>query len=221
MNQKKISNGTINVCVLVFPGSEVGLTPRDYSKRILNRIKRDIDAANRIWKQQVNGKREGVTFKLVHCMVEAKNRLGISNDAQQFPWNQDEIGEILFKYGRRFCPNAHVFVFYMNGNSIGPIHPNGSHTDAITFRDVPVIIMSNGSSSRKYILAHELGHIMYLSNLYGDTKDPNPFPGDPDHNIHPTNLMFPRSDYWPESPLSPTLTPAQIRKALNTRFFYE
>jgi hypothetical protein len=109
----------------------------------------------------------------------------------------------------------------MPGNHIGPMSSNSARTDAITFRTDPVIILSNSALLNNHILAHELGHFMYLNNLFGYKFDPDPSPFDPDHNVDPTNLMYDKSDHWPSAPNKPTLTPAQIRKALNTRFFYE
>lgn len=40
-------------------------------------------------------------------------------------------------------------------------------------------------------LAHELGHVLNFSNRNGSTNDPDPFPGQPEHNINPDNLMHP------------------------------
>ncbi|HYK74459.1 MAG TPA: hypothetical protein VEV44_15290 [Pseudoneobacillus sp.] len=218
MNRHTVENGTIKVCVLVLPGAQIGDSIS--TSRIPSRVKSDIQAANMIWKQQVNGRSHGVSFEIVSCVHLETPIQGVGKDLKHFPWH-DDIAYRLMEMGRKICPYAHVYIFYMNGDHIGPLHSNGSHTDAITFRDAPIVIMSNGASSRNYILAHELGHIMYLHNLYGNKYDPNPFPGDPDHNAIPHNLMYPTSDYWPSSPRKPTITSEQIRKALNTRFFYE
>lgn len=129
------------------------------------------------------------------------------------------MAQKLMEKKKKLCRTAHVYIFIMNGDRIGPVHSNGSHTDAFTFWDAPIIIMSNGASSRNYIFAHELGHIMYLHNLFGNKFDPNPFPGDPDHNAVPNNLMYPTSDYWPSSLRKPTITSSQTQK-LNTQFIF-
>jgi hypothetical protein len=219
MNLKTVAIGTINVCVLVLPGAQVGRV--ESPSKAPKRVKNEIDAANQIWQQLVNDKYQGVQFNVVSCFVLNKNLPGIGKNAQNFPWNQNEIEKILYEQGKQICPYAHVFVYYMDGNSIGPIYSNGTRTDAITFRNFPVIIISNGAKNKDYILAHELGHFMYTNNLLGYKFDPDPYPGDPDHNAHPTNLMYPTSDFWPTLPQKPTITPAQLRKALNTRFFYD
>jgi hypothetical protein len=221
MNRKTVDNGTINVCTLIYPGAHVGSSPFKTSSKIPIRVRLDFEAANKIWQQQVNGITQGIKFNLFHISVMEKNLLGVGGNVQDFPWNQANIGKILFEYGKRACPNAHVFVYYMPGNHIGPLSSNSARTDAITFRTEPVIILSNSALLNNYILAHELGHFMYLNNLFGYKFDPDPLPFDPDHNANPTNLMYDKSDHWPSAPHKPTLTPAQIRKALNTRFFYE
>lgn len=221
MNPKTIDTGTINICAFIHPGAHVGSNPFENNSKIPIRIRLDIDAANKVWQHQINEKTQGIKFNLLHTIVLEKNLLGIGENVQEFPWNQTNIGKILFEYGKKVCPNAHVFVHYMNGKNIGPIILKGAQTDAITFRTEPVIILSNSAILNNYILAHELGHFMYLNNLFGYKFDPEPSPFDPDHNIHPSNLMYYKSDHWPSSPQKPSITPAQIRKALNTRFFYE
>ncbi|KAA2392119.1 hypothetical protein F2Y18_20285 [Bacillus cereus] len=40
-------------------------------------------------------------------------------------------------------------------------------------------------------LAHELGHVLNFSNRNGSADDPDPFPSQPEHNVHPDNLMYP------------------------------
>lgn len=221
MNLKTVDTGTINICALILPGALVGSNPFDTSSKIPIRVRLELEAANKIWQQHVNGKTQGIKFNLLNTIVLEKNLPGVGGNVQDFPWSQVNIGKILFEYGKKVCPNAHVFVYYMPGNNIGPIFSNGARTDAITFRTDPVIILSNSAILNNYILAHELGHFMYLNNLFEYKFDPEPSPFDPDHNVHPTNLMYYKSDHWPSFPQKPTITPAQIRKALNTRFFYE
>jgi hypothetical protein len=216
-----VPNGILNVCILVLPGAQVGKAKIDSTLNIPIRVKKDIEAANQIWQTRVNERTIGVKFNVVSTFIFHKDLNGIGENAEDFPWNQNDIGKICFQHGLRICPKAHVFVFYMKGDSIGPILSNGARTDAITFRRFPVIIMSNSAQSKNYILAHELGHIMYLNNLLGYPFDPDPAPRDPDHNVNPSNLMYYKSDYWPLPPNRPTITAAQIRKALHTRFFYE
>jgi hypothetical protein len=219
LNLNTVDSGTINVCSVVLPGAQVGSNPFESTSQIPIRLRLDLEAANQIWQQSVNGKMQGVKFNLVRTVISKEQLQGIGENVQDFPWNQKNIEKVIFEHGKRVCPNAQVFVYYMNGNHIGPIYPNGTRCDAITFRSFPVIILSNHSLLNRYILAHELGHLMYLNNLFGYTFDPDPSPFDPDHNANPDNLMYYKSDYWPKP--RPTITPAQIRKALNTRFFYE
>ncbi|WP_442593661.1 hypothetical protein [Neobacillus sp. D3-1R] len=213
----KVKNGIIKVGVIVLPGAQIGAS--DPHSRTPKRVKDEIAAANEIWKQTVNGRSQGITFKIVSCNYVDNYPKGIGRNLKDFPWHEN-IESILLEKGRELCPTAHVYIYYMNGDHIGPKYPNGSHTDAITFRDAPIVILSNGAITQKYILAHELGHIMYLHNLHGNIYDPNPFPGDPDHNASPHNLMYPVSDYWPAPPNKPSITFAQLQKALNTSFIY-
>lgn len=221
MNPKIVETGTINICALILPGAQVGNNPLDSNSKIPIRIKLEMEAANQIWQQRYHGRTYGIKFDLIHTSYINQLPHGIGKNVQDFPWNQENIEQVLFEYGKKVCPNAHVFVYYMNGNHIGPIHRNGTQTDAITFRGYPVIILSNSALIKKYIFAHELGHFMYLNNLFGYTFDPDPSPVDPDHNTNPTNLMYYKSDLWPASPQRPSITHAQIRKALNARFFYD
>jgi hypothetical protein len=213
-NEPTVTNGSIHICVMILPDAKVD---RLFGDSIPNRISKEIQAANSIWNKRINGIDYGIEFHLTSCYFFNKGLQGVGENCQDFPWSQSNIDKLLYEYGKKACPNAHVYVYYMKGNHIGPVHPNGSKTDAVTFRDYPVIIMSDGPRSRDYILAHELGHFMFLNNLYGYTFDPDPFPGDPDHNVNPDNIMYPTSDFWRKQP---SITSAQILKALNTRFFY-
>jgi hypothetical protein len=219
MNPSTVMQGVINVCVVILPGAQVGKigTPTIPPAR----VKLEIEAANQIWKQNISGIWQGVTFHVRCIHVMNPSLAGLNGNVEDFPWKIEKPEELLFNKGKQIYPNADVYIFYMDGEHIGPVLPNGARTDAITFRNVPVIIMSNGAQVNKYILAHELGHFMYLNNLMEYPFDPFPFPLDHDHNANSSNLMFPTSDYWAKQSKAPNLTPAQIRKALNTRFFYE
>lgn len=218
-NVRTASKGTINVCVFILPGAKVGGISSDSHSKIPSRIRKEIDAANSIWKKYVDGRLMGVSFKIIKTILVQKNLRGVVENAQNFPDN-DEMPQILLAHGRKVCPHAHVFVFYMGGSRIGASNRDGSQTNALTYRAVPVIVLSDGAQSSQYILAHELGHFLYLNNRFGNIFDPNPFPGDPDHNQSKSNLMYPRSDFWPPTPKPPTISDEQIIKALNTRFFY-
>ncbi|MHC0035540.1 hypothetical protein [Pseudoneobacillus sp. C159] len=219
LNPKCVKHGVINVCVLILPGAKVGRMEK--SSEIPSRVRTDFEAANSIWRQDMNGGKQGVTFKVTNIHFVNSGLKGIGENVQDFPWKKEQIEDLFLSEGKRLFPSADVYIFYMNGQHIGPTLSNGARTVAITFRNFPVIIMSNGAKVNQYILAHELGHFMYLNNLMEYSFDPHPFPLDPDHNVDPSNIMYPTSDYWPSHSKPPTITPAQIRKALNARFFYQ
>lgn len=220
---KTVSRGTIYVGVLVLPGAQVGRIPRD-RQTDPSRIKREIAAANNAWQIQVNGRFHGIRFKIVNTIVLDQDITGLDSNAEKFPMTrsqQDEKARILIRQGKKVCRNADVFIFYMNGNSVGPAFRDGSRVAAISFIDYPIIIMSNSAQENDFILAHELGHFLFNNNRFGQTSDPNPYRGDSAHNASSKNLMYPTGDSWPEPPQSPMISPDQLYKALNTRFFYE
>lgn len=194
------------------------------SQTIPSRITREITAANNIWQVKVNGKSHGVRFKVVNTILLNQGIKGLDSNAEKFPMTrrqQDEKAQILIRLGKKFCKNADVWIFYMNGKSVGPAFHDGSRIAAISFIDYPVILMSNAAQENDFILAHELGHFMFSNNRFGHTSDPHPYRGDSAHNASRKNLMYPTGDAWPSPPETPTITPDQLNRALNTKFFYD
>ncbi|MFP7734017.1 hypothetical protein ACLHDF_11485 [Priestia aryabhattai] len=218
---KTVKTGTLNVCVIVLPGAKVDRNPKDNQFTVPNRVKRDIAAANRIWKQyKQNQLIQGVTFTITRSFVFLKNVSGIVNNAENFPIGGAShltMVQAMLKTGRKVCRNADVYVFYMNGNRFGPINFDYSSTLAVTYNSFPLVIMTNASTD-EYLLAHELGHFMFITNRFNETDDPQPFHElDRNHNRTPSNLMFPTPEFWP---IVPEITSEQIHKALNSRVFY-
>ncbi|KJL03369.1 MULTISPECIES: hypothetical protein [Priestia] len=220
-NFKTIKTGTLNVCIIVLPGAKVDRNSKDNQSIVPNRVKRDIAAANRIWKQyEKNRLIQGVTFTITRSFVFLENISGIVSNAENFPIGGAShltMVQAMLKTGRKICQNADVYVFYMNGNRFGPINFDYSSTLAVTYNSFPLIIMTNASTD-EYLLAHELGHFMFITNRFSETDDPEPFHElDRNHNRTPGNLMFPTPEFWP---IVPEITGEQIYKALNSRVFY-
>jgi hypothetical protein len=222
MKKHSISHGTLNVCVLVFPGA-AGINSKT-DDAVQARIERDMAAANEIWRKKVNGKTLGITFRLVKLILfqQKINLKGLDIRTEQMVMNNRKLGQtarLLLGLAKNFCQNADVFVFYMDGKHIGPIQKNGTRTLAITYMDYPLIIMSNGANESEFILAHELGHFLFLNNRFQNTSDPHPLKSDPAHNAKPENLMYPTGMHWPKPPQLPEITKEQIKKALESSFF--
>lgn len=216
---KTVARGTLAVCIIVLPGAQVGAISTN-NRSLPRRIERELAAANNIWQKQVNGMIQGVKFKIKKFIQLEQRMKGIDLNAEHLQMVQrqlDQRAQLLMEVGRQICQDCDVFVFYMNGNSIGPAYRDGTRNVAISFIDYPMIIMSNGAQENDYILAHELGHFMFNNHISGRTSDPNPFKKNPAHNASPTNLMYPHGQFWPKIP---HITDAQIKKALETRFFY-
>lgn len=223
LNQRTVATGTLNVCVIVLPGAIVGTSPT--GTMIPDRVTREIAAANNIWQRRDTSGRVipgvGVRFNITNFVPLTINIPSVVGNAENFPTSirdQNEMAQRMFDSARRACSNADVFIFYMDGNRFGPVHTDGTVTQAVTFGNVPVIIMTNGST-HGYVLAHELGHFMFNTNRFGSISDPEPFSRDNSgHNRSVTNLMYPSSTRWP---LIPDITAAQVNKALNSRVFYD
>lgn len=221
--RRMVSNGTLYVGVFVFPGAEIGKNDSSMNT-VPIRIKREFAAANTIWLQKVSGKTRGINFKVVKTIIFDKQIKGIDLNTEKIVMTQknlDQTARLLIGLARKFCRDADVFVFYMNGNTIGPVERDGARILAMTYIDYPIIIMCNGTKTNDFILAHELGHVMFNNNRYGNRSDPEPFKGDPAHNANSSNLMFPTGLYWPPLPKIPNITSEQIKKALENRFFYD
>ncbi len=216
---KKESIGTISVCVLVLPGAQVGSVTGEAQTTPL-RIKQELDAANTLWQQKVNGKTQGVRFKLEKTTIINQKVNDVDVNTEKIQMKQkalDQYAQLLLALAKKICSKADVFIIYMNGDRLGPIERDGAQTLAITYLDYPLIIMTNGAQVNEYILAHELGHFLFINNRYGKSADPNPMKGDSAHNASSSNLMHYTGIYWPSSPKYPSVSPEQIKKAMETR----
>lgn len=62
------------------------------------------------------------------------------------------------------------------------------------------------------VLAHEIGHVLNISNKNGRADDPDPFPNDPSHNANIDNLMYPSQSRLGGE----IITPAQCDQFFNS-----
>ena len=83
---RTVKAGTLNVCIIVLPGAKVDRNSKDDQSIVPNRVKRDIAAANKIWKQyEKNRLIQGVTFTITRSVVFLENISGIVSNAESFP----------------------------------------------------------------------------------------------------------------------------------------
>jgi hypothetical protein len=221
--KRLVNKGTICVGVIVFPGAEVDRNEK-YEDSIPLRIKREIAAANALWQQNESGNTRGVQFKVVKTVIFDQRIKGIDLNVEKISMTNKKLnqnGLLLSGIAKKLLKEADIYVFYMTGETIGPVDFDGSRILALTYIDYPIVIMSNGARTNDFILAHELGHVLFNNNIYGNTSDPDPYKGDPAHNARSSNLMFPTGLYWPPLPKLPKVTSEQIKKALETKFFYD
>lgn len=169
----------------------------------------------------MDGKQQGIRFNLLKTIIFEQRINGIDMNAEMIVMKQrnlDKNGKLLLTLAKKFCADADVYLFYMNGERIGSIQQDGARVLAITYIDYPIIILSNGAKANDFILAHELGHFLFNNNMYGEYADPNPILGDFAHNVSPTNLMYPTGMHWPKPPQMPSIMPEQIKKALENKY---
>ncbi|MGM0924792.1 MAG: hypothetical protein ACQEWW_27020 [Bacillota bacterium] len=187
------------------------------------RIAREIKAANSIWRTPDGSNK--IEFLPVRYL-DAELKI-INVDAETL---SDEKITAIMSLGNDYYPSADCFVFYIPGDKFSDGSFAKAYKRYINSKEIYFIIISNGARARiedgtkkgqDYILAHELGHIMYFSNYHGNTSDPNPNGSDIGHHNDDTpeekrNLMCPT--LIPNGQI-PTITEAQVKKALQSKLF--
>ncbi|WP_369379786.1 hypothetical protein [Lysinibacillus fusiformis] len=220
--------GNLNIAVIWFFDAEV-----EQDRRILipspPRIVRELNAANSIWRTS-DGVRK-VKVNMVYSNYNDSNQI--------YTETLDEKGlEKLVRIGKGYYKAADVYVFYLPGISIMGSDAIGRALYRVIDNELTyIVIMSNGardrveSTERKgsdYVLAHELGHIMYYTNHYGWKQDPKPnddtlkSDGTPDIGHHDDDTEEERRNLMSPSITSgviPTITDEQVIRALQSRFF--
>lgn len=122
-----------------------------------------------------------------------------------------------------------VIVLYLPGVGFkGTV--NGLSLAYDTIKPPYFIVFSDGAADYPWVVAHEMGHILYYSNIFGDKKDPNPYvlvdaQGEPKrntegnlqydfaHNNNKNNVMYPRAS---KSSKPPEVTSEQMVKVRNS-----
>lgn len=75
---RTVKAGTLNVCIIVLPGAKVDRNSKDNQSIVPNRVKRDIAAANKIWKQyEKNRLIQGFTFTITRSVVFWKTSVAL------------------------------------------------------------------------------------------------------------------------------------------------
>ncbi|PGT98555.1 hypothetical protein COD21_31640 [Bacillus cereus] len=122
-------------------------------------------------------------------------------------FSQDALD--VYKTMKSAFPEMNVLICFVEGNNF---MKNGMPSDVIGHTH-PLIVDGNednyivllSESAEPSVLAHELGHVLNYSNKNGRADDPDPYPGDPDHNANRDNLMY----KYQASEGGTTITPVQ------------
>ncbi|PFU22992.1 hypothetical protein COK80_25950 [Bacillus anthracis] len=220
-----IRKGTLIFAVFWFHSAKVEEPVNPPFDSTPKRIYREVEAANSIWRTP-DGSRKIKFFQAYSNNLDSRL---VNLTAETL---DDKEIEDLISLGIEYYKSADCFVFYIEGEKFN----NGAVARSFKrYRDnkeIYFIIMSNGAQARiedgikkgqDYTLAHELGHIMYFSNYYGNTSDPNPNGSDIGHHNDDTpeekrNLMSPV--LVPNGQI-PIITEAQVIKALQSKFFLD
>ncbi|WP_394223593.1 zinc metalloprotease [Priestia aryabhattai] len=183
------------------------------------RIAREIKAANSIWRTP-DGSRK-IEFRPIRY-YDADFEI-VNVDAETL---SEEKTEAIMSLGNKVYPSADCFVFYIPGENFSNGAVAKAYKRYINNKEIYFIIMSNGARARiedrwkkgnDYALAHELGHILYYSNSFGNNSDPDPNGADSGHHNagDKGNLMCPTL----VAGEIPTLKEEQIKKGLESKFF--
>lgn len=117
--------------------------------------------------------------------------------------SEDRGLRMWFETAQMYFPHTDINVTYVYGEHFNDGKTLGVSYDTKDERPY-LTILCDGSLKVDYLLAHELGHILYYST--GQKDDPHPKEGDCHHNADPNNLMY------PDTPTNPIVTAEQRSK---------
>ncbi|MHC0038532.1 hypothetical protein [Pseudoneobacillus sp. C159] len=176
--------------------------------------------AQRIWK--------GISFEHIGWM-RLKTSIKSTNIGQESLYKNVKLKALydqVIEYFliRKVRPD--VIIIYLPGVGFKGI--TGGLALAYDTKKPPyLIVVSESAGDYPWVVAHEIGHVLYYSNRYHDKKDPNPYllvnaRGEPirdkqgnlkydhAHNNNKNNIMYPRAS---KSTIPPKVTSAQLKKA--------
>lgn len=179
-----------------------------------NRIQRDIEAANEVWKTcRIHFSLRGITT------IGSTNVSGIIGNGVFTSSNPPQILNMLSNRpsgSSRFS----IVIYYVDGNRFQD-GANGVSPYPLPLTQGgprPSIILTNDAhpdvTSTRFVLAHELGHTLFLNpNNLTLTNPSNTVSSDGFHDNDPTNLMYVRG----VGP-NPTINKEQCEKARSSVF---
>ncbi|EOO33619.1 ImmA/IrrE family metallo-endopeptidase [Bacillus mycoides] len=213
VTRTRVHNGFVKICVYFAEDTKTPHTSDSDNLPLQDRYNRDMLAAKSIWEKAFEN--PYLPFTLV---FEQKPDIPTSSNITGC---KDETA--LSALQRTDCSNR-IAVYYVSTDTLD----HGSGCSKVIpgtnlKQDPAVIILSR--SAQKYVLAHELGHLLFgrqdsPPNGPWNWNDPanNPYinpDGSPDyyHNNDPNNLMY------PNVPINnPQLTDIQIEVAIGSMF---
>ncbi|WP_308638774.1 NlpC/P60 family protein [Paenibacillus silvisoli] len=175
-------------------------------------VKKDLTQASEIWKSS------GISFRL-------KSITRHTDEAFRFK-NGEFIGGLLLnkqpkkvqkliRYSPKGSTRRDVVVIYLTSKAFKDVGANRTTTGAIYFFGkkigprVATILLAANSKERAQMLAHELGHALFVNPLTGKAVNPSRTlnPKEPSHDTDKRNLMYPKP------PANPVIKKSQREKA--------
>ncbi|MBW7454841.1 NlpC/P60 family protein [Paenibacillus sepulcri] len=175
-------------------------------------IKKDLNRASKIWESS------GITFRLKSITRHTDESYKFKNG--EFSGGillnkQPKKVQKLIRYSPKGSTRNDVVVIYMNSKSFKDVEAKRTTTGAIYFFGkktgprVATILLATNSRERAQMLAHELGHALFVNPVTGRSINPSRTmdPNETSHDSDKKNLMYPKP------PSKPHINQTQREKA--------
>ncbi|WP_162309386.1 C40 family peptidase [Cohnella abietis] len=160
-------------------------------------IKRDLNQASKIWESS------GITFRLKSITRHTDESYRFKDGeflGGIFLNKQPKKVQKLIKYSPTGSTRKDVVVIYLTSKSFKDIGANRKTTGAIYFYGkklgprVATILLATNTRERTQMLAHELGHALFVNPLTGRSINPSRTidPKETSHDLDKKNLMYPK-----------------------------
>ncbi|MGG1677005.1 hypothetical protein ACIFOT_14800 [Neobacillus sp. NRS-1170] len=196
------------------------------NRSTIKELLKQYENAQRIWKGILF---ENVGFAQIDTSLETKNigREPLSKNAPLTSLYKKAVEYFLI---RKTKPD--VIIIYLPGLEFKR-KANGLSLAYDTKKPPYLIVVSDGVKDYPWVVAHEIGHILYYTNKFNNRDDPNPYlevndKGEPmrddqgnlkfdrAHNNNKNNIMYPRGS---KSSIPPKVTFDQMVKVSNSYLF--